>query len=165
MNHRPDDDKLHDFAHRALRELPPRRAPRSLEQRVLAEIERRAARPWWRKSFHDWPIAARAAFILVSSAGVKLAVMVGAWVMAGFETAEVKTAFSESVAWLHNVARIADALRGSGEILLRNIPPLWLYSGCILFAVAYVTLFGLGAAAIKALRAARIPASQPSASS
>ena len=39
-----DPEKLERAIHETLRALPPRRAPRTLEARVLAELERRAAR-------------------------------------------------------------------------------------------------------------------------
>ena len=150
----PDHDaKLERILHRALRDLPSRHAPRSLEQRVLAEIERRAALPWWRKSFAHWPLAARAGFILASAGFIKLALMLGVWVMAGFDGAQFKTAFAPQFAWFDNAVVVVNAIAGFFEILFRNIPPLWLYGSLIFFASMYVMLFGLGAAAYKALRA------------
>ena len=38
-------EKLERAIHQTLRALPPRRAPRSLEDRVFAELARRAALP------------------------------------------------------------------------------------------------------------------------
>ncbi len=44
MNPTPDnEEKMERLIHRTLRDLPPRRAPNSLERRVLAELDRRAA--------------------------------------------------------------------------------------------------------------------------
>jgi hypothetical protein len=137
----------------AIRDLPARRAPRSLEQRVLAEIARRAAMPWWRKSFAHWPIAARGVFIVVSAGMIKLALMFGVWVMAGFDTAQFKDAFAVQFTWLENGRAVINALGDFAAIMARNIPPLWLYVGLALFAAMYATLFGLGAAAYRALRA------------
>jgi hypothetical protein len=48
---------------------------------------------------------------------------------------------------------IVRAITGFIEIMLRNIPPLWLYGGLVFFASMYAALFGLGAAAYRALRA------------
>jgi len=42
-----------------LRALPLVRAPAALQARVLAELARRQALPWWRQSFRDWPMAAQ----------------------------------------------------------------------------------------------------------
>ena len=50
---------------------------------------------------------------------------------------------------------IINAITSFFDIMLRNIPPLWLYGGLALFAAMYATLFGLGAAAYKALHAQR----------
>src|SRR4051794_8580369 len=124
----PDHDaKLERLIHRTLRDLPSRHAPRSLEQRVLAEIERRAALPWWRKSFAHWPVAARAGFILVSAGFAKLAIMLGVWVMAGFDGAQFKEAFAPQFARLDSALLVVNAIGSSFDILFRNIPPLWLY--------------------------------------
>lgn len=52
MHPAPDpEEKLERLIHRTLRDLAPRRAPRTLEARVFAELERRAALPWWRQSY------------------------------------------------------------------------------------------------------------------
>ena len=61
---------------RALRDVSLRRAPATLEARVLCELRRRASLPWWRRSFSHWPVLARAGF------GVGSAVLM-AWVFAG----------------------------------------------------------------------------------
>lgn len=148
-------DKLERLIHRTLRELPPRRAPHTLEQRVLAEIERRAALPWWRKSFVHWPVAARAAFIVLSAGVVKLALLAGVWVMAGFDFAQFRDAFSTQVTWMENGLIVVRAIQDFFDIIVRNIPPLWLYGGLAIIGATYVALFGLGAAAYRTLYARR----------
>ena len=35
----------------------------ALESRVLGELARRAAQPWWRRNFGHWPTLARAGFV------------------------------------------------------------------------------------------------------
>lgn len=49
-----------------LRALPLVRAPAALQARVLAELARRQALPWWRQSFRDWPMAAQWAFAVLA---------------------------------------------------------------------------------------------------
>jgi hypothetical protein len=154
MNPSPDpEQKREQWTRQTLRDLPLRRAPRSLEQRVLAEIERRVALPWWRKSFSYWPMLARAAFVLFCAALARLALMSGVWMMAGFDPAQFRTAFAQPYAWLENGMAVVQAISGFCDIMLRSIPPLWIYSGLVIFAAMYATLFGLGAAAYKALQA------------
>lgn len=152
MNSPHNDDRLERLIHRTLRELPPRRAPRSLEARVLAEIQRRAALPWWRKSFAHWPVAARAAFIVLSIAGAAASVAALFWVSGGLSLQPVQDAFRVHFAWLDSVRTVFTAIINFFEIIARNVPVLWLY-GIVGFVTAtYFALFGLGAAAYRALR-------------
>lgn len=60
---------------RELRALPLRRAPDSLEDRVLSAIEARARLPWWHQSYSRWPVPAQRAFRVFSAsiAGVIIA--------------------------------------------------------------------------------------------
>lgn len=141
--------------HQTLQELPPRQAPRTLEQRVLAEIARRAALPWWRKSFVHWPAAARAVFLVICIGVVKLALMGGVWVMAGFDVAQFQDAFATQFTWMQSVIAVGHAIGGVFEIIGRNIPPLWLYGGLAFIAAMYAAFFGLGAAAYRAIQAHR----------
>jgi hypothetical protein len=154
MNPFPNhDEKLEQLVHRTLRDLPARRAPRSLGQRVLAEIERRAALPWWRKSFAHWPVAARAGFIVLCVGLVMLLLTLGVSLTAGFEAGQYQQAFAHEFAWMESGRAIVNALGDFLSIMGRNIPPLWLYGGLAFFAAMYAALFGLGAAAYKALYA------------
>jgi hypothetical protein len=152
----PDNNQeLERLVHQTLRELPPRRAPHSLEQRVLAEIERRLALPWWRKSFGHWPIVARAGFVVVSAGIVKLALLATVWVMAGFDPAQFREAFAAQLTWMENGLVVIRAIGDFFDIMLRTIPPLWLYGGLAFIGAMYVALFGLGAAAYRTLYARR----------
>jgi hypothetical protein len=154
MPSQPDREKEFErLIHHTLRDLPARSAPRSLEQRVLAEIARRAALPWWRQSFAHWPLAARAVFLVASVGIVKLVLMATVWIMAGFDTQQFRAAFASKVTWMENGLAVVQAVAGVFEIVFRNIPPLWLYGGGAIVATLYVALFGLGAAAYKALYA------------
>jgi len=151
-NPSPDhSDKLERVIHRTLRELPPRRAPRSLEDRVFAEIARRAALPWWHKSFVHWPVPARAALLVLLIGVVKVVLMGGVWIAAGFDAAQFRDAFAQQVSWMESGLAVVHAVTGFFDIMVRNIPPLWLYGGVAFLASLYVALFGLGAAAYKTL--------------
>jgi len=148
-----NDQRLERTIHRTLRELPARRAPRSLESRVLAELARLEALPWWRKSFVHWPLPARLLFLLLSVGLVGGVVVAGIWGGAGLEALPLRSLFAREFTWFDNAAAIYNAVRNFGEILLRNIPPLWLYGGLAFIAAMYAACFGLGAAAFKALHA------------
>jgi hypothetical protein len=148
-------EKLERLMHRTLRDLPPRRAPDSLEQRVRAEIERRAARPWWRKAFVHWPVAALAGFVALCTGIVIFAFMGGVRIMGGFDAAPFQESLAQPFSWMESGLAIVRAMTRFVEIILRNIPPLFLYGGLVFFAAMYAVLFGLGAAAYKALHGPR----------
>lgn len=160
MTPSPDNhEQLERLIHRTLRELPPRRAPRSLETRVMAELERRAALPWWRQNFAHWPVAARITFLVGSAGVVKLVLMAVVWAMAGYDNAQFADAFAPQFTVLHAVTNFAggfvNTFVNTCGAILRSIPPLWIYGGVALIAAMYAALFGLGAAAYRTLYAGR----------
>ncbi|MBI5382233.1 MAG: hypothetical protein HZA31_10070 [Opitutae bacterium] len=141
-----DDQKLEQFIHQALRSVPPRPAPRSLETRVLAAIAARQALPWWRQSFARWPLPARAAFLALALALVAAI----AWLsLAGSELA--LPAIREMLAPLAHLRVALEAVADIFALLFRSIPTLWLYSAAATVAALYAALFGLGATAYRTL--------------
>ncbi len=139
------------FVAGTLRNLPPRRAPLTLEFRVLAEIERRAALPWWRKSFGHWPVPAQAGFLVLSTALAAVIVLLGLRLTAGVDQGVFGSVLAQPLAWLEAGKTVVNAIGGFGDIVLRTIPPLWLYGSLAVVATLYLMLFGLGAAAYKTL--------------
>jgi hypothetical protein len=152
----PDHEKkLEQAIHQALRESPPRPAPSTLESRVQAEIARRSALPWWRRSFVAWPMAARIGFVVVIAGAVKGLLMATVWAMTEFDAAKFKAALAPGMRMLEASGAL---LRTGGETcaaVIGTIPPLWLYGGATVVVGLYVTLFGLGAAAYRTLYANR----------
>jgi hypothetical protein len=147
-------EELEQFIHRELRSLPPRRAPRSLEARVLAALEHQAVIPWYHKSWSYWPAAIRALFLALAT-GISGAIVAGFYLLAsGVDTTTVAAQAAKAGQQLgvltkayHVVAWIAEFSAG----LFNNIPALWLYGGLALVAALYATFFGLGAAAYRML--------------
>ena len=126
---------------RALRALPLRRAPPTLESRVLRELERRAALAWWRRSFAQWPLPARAGFLVTCAVLISAAFLGGAAVMATVR----------SLGWAREVGILLSSSANLADLLARSTPPAWLYGGLGVCAVLYVVLFGLGAALYRTL--------------
>jgi hypothetical protein len=143
-------EELEQRLHRALRDVPLHRAPDTLEDRVLAVLAARAARPWWQRSYSHWPVAARSVF-LVGSATVAALVIIAS--VAGLQQAG--SLIETPVAGVRD--QVAQA-RAAGSVLadlgrgwLPEIPSLWLYGVLGAAAAAYATLLGLGAAAYRLL--------------
>jgi hypothetical protein len=149
QDHKPDDP-LERWARQALRDLPARRAPGSLEARVMAEIERRAARAWWQLSFMEWPTAVRIAFVLGCTASGVAAARMFAWLSGGV---------SASVSELNSdLAPATASVRATASLvtsIAHQIPPGWVYGGAAVLVLLYVGLFGIGAIAYRTLYATR----------
>lgn len=151
MNKSSDpNDALEKLVADAVRDLPLRRAPRSLEARVLAEIERRSARSWWQSDFAQWPMAVRMLFIAACVAsGVALA-RAASWLFGGSSTA-----ISEVSSELTPAATSMKATVGALSLVAHSIPVHWIYGALIVMALMYATLFGIGAAAYRTLYPSR----------
>lgn len=146
-----DDQKLERLIHQTLRDLPPRRAPRGLEARVLAEIERRAALPWWRHSVAHWPIPARAACMVLLLAVAALVVMLGGWVTGGVELTNLRAELALHFPMLRALAGLGRTLADVGAMLVHSLPTLWLYGAAAIVGVLYLAFFGIGTLAYRTL--------------
>jgi hypothetical protein len=149
MNKHEAEQKLEQTLNRALSGLPLRRAPGTLEARVVSELTRRAALPWWRVSFANWPVGARVAFVLICAALVAATILGGASAYVGGNS--WNEALALVLSWVHPFLAVMSSAGGLAALFLRVIPPLWLYGGLGLGILLYVILFGLGAAAYRTL--------------
>jgi hypothetical protein len=113
--------KLEQLLHRTLRELPMRKAPPTLETRVLREIERLASPSPSNFSFMSWPLAIRVAFVLLC---IGMAYVI-TW----------------SMSW--SASKLMD--------VLSFIPSDWLVTLSAFAAAMYAALFALGAVAYRTL--------------
>ncbi|HZZ19554.1 MAG TPA: hypothetical protein VFE25_09300 [Opitutaceae bacterium] len=140
---------------RALRGLPNRKAPSGLEARVMAEISRRAALPWWRKSFAHWPSAIRVTFLGLSVVAATLLVagvvrFGGSTNLRGFSGA-----LENSRSWLFLGRDLMDSAKERASSLVASVPAIWLYAGIALVATSYATLAAFGAATYRVLTVER----------
>lgn len=139
----PDHRDPADPLHRALRGLPDVPAPATLEERVFAAFEARAARPWWRQPVTAWPAAARAGLVALC-----LAVATGLTLALPDDGATL-----EAGSWVTPYSSGWTALRALGQAVsatVASVPPdLFLgalAAGCLLAAV-----LGGGVAAYRSL--------------
>ncbi len=142
----PDFEKLEHLIDGQLRGLPDRAAPRSLETRVRAELARRAALPWWRRSYTQWPAALRYAFILLLAAGAAGLLLFSQSPV----TAQALSALALRFPWIAYLQSIGSNLWEAAGVVYDAIPPVWLYGAAAALAVSYAVLLGLGAAAYRA---------------
>jgi hypothetical protein len=149
MNNTESEQKLEQVLHQALKGLPPRRAPSTLESRVVNELTRRALLPWWRVSFANWPVGARVAFVLICAALVAATILGGVSAYLGDRSLNEVAALV--LGWVHPLLAVMSSAGGLVSLLVSVIPPLWLYGTLGLGILLYVTLFGLGAAAYRTL--------------
>jgi len=139
------------MVHTALRALPARRAPASLEARVQAALERRAMVPWWHQSWSHWPQWVRAGFLLLCGALAGALVFGGIYLQAGFDSAPVREALAPAAALVNRVLMLGHVFAGLGALMVRYIPTWFLYAIVAFVAGLYAMLFGLGAAAYRTL--------------
>ena len=144
---RNPQDELERQVTRALQGQPLRRAPSTLERRVLAQIESGAAAIGWRRGFAHWPVAARVVFFVASVGVVKVALLLAMWLATPLDSPAVSVQLPSQIAWLQTL------LVAIGSIA-RTVPSVWVHAGIALLAIMYVALFGIGASAYRMVRAA-----------
>jgi hypothetical protein len=144
-------EELEKFIHQQLRGLPARRAPLSLESRVMAAIEQRALIPWYHRSWSYWPSSVRVVFLFLATAVAGAAV---AGFYFGFNDVNTSAAIAQATQRFSLFTRLYHVGAWSVELavqLFNSIPTLWLYGGLVAVAALYATFFGLGAAAYRTL--------------
>jgi len=142
-------EQLEQLVHTALRSLPDRRAPASLETRVLAALERQAVIPWWHRSWNHWPQSVRVLFVAVCVGAAAVLMFAGLPVQAGLDSAQVQHTFGPALALVDSLVAAGHWLADLVDLLVRQIPAWWLYGAAAFVAGLYAMLFGLGAAAYR----------------
>jgi hypothetical protein len=146
---RGTEDELERLIGRTLHQLPLRRAPPALELRVLDELQRRVALPWWRHSIAHWPLAARAVFVVICICLAGAALLGDPRATTWLESLHVSAA--SWVPWAHEAVAVTGIV---GELLAlsaRSIPQVWLHEALTASALLYAAFFGLAAAAYRTL--------------
>jgi hypothetical protein len=138
----PDLDRLESLIHRTLRSLPDRPAPRTLEARVTAALDRQADLPWWRRSFSRWPQSARYGVFATAAASAALLVLFSR----GPFATRAFGALAEGFPWIVAAQSVGAGLLETGRSVATAIPPTWIYGAAILLTGCYALLIGLGAA-------------------
>lgn len=141
------DPKLESLLDAELKKLPPIAAPASLLPNVMSAIAARARLPWWQRAWWDWPLTAKAAFLLLALA------IVGAFSSGGVMLDEGVSNYSQQVVerfgpfaslW-ETVLTILNAVR---SVLEKIGQPLLLYAATFI-GLLYLTCLGLGTACVR----------------
>lgn len=143
------------LVHSALRSLPNRRAPATLEARVLAALEMRARIPWWHQSWSYWPQWVRAVFLVFCGSLAGVFVLGGLYIHAGFDATPVSNTLAPVASFIEQLRIVGRAGADVLAVVGRNIPMWWIYGAVAFVAALYAMLFGLGAAAYRTLWANR----------
>ncbi|HEY4299601.1 MAG TPA: hypothetical protein VGM73_01925 [Candidatus Didemnitutus sp.] len=149
-----NEKELEEFIHTTLRSLPDRRAPGTLEARVLALVEQRAGVAWYHRGWTYWPATVRVIFLALASSVAALAVVALYFAGQGVELSrvahEVGTRFPAAAEWY----AAGSWFVGFTNRIATNLPSLWVYGGLAAMAALYATFFGVGAAAYRAFHRA-----------
>jgi hypothetical protein len=150
---RDPEQRLEQLASELLRALPPLQAPPGLVARVLEELERRAALPWWRRSFAHWPAAARVVFAASCAMLIGASYDAARWLTAALQSASHAPQIAPWLLTWRALGHLAAALGDLAHAVSVIIPPYWLYGGAVLCIVLYLGLFGVTATAYRVLYA------------
>lgn len=147
----PNPDNLEKAVHETLRGLPGRKAPSTLESRVLAEITRRQSLPWWKRSWAFWPTPVRWTFLVFSAALCGLLIAAGAAVFDAGSAQRFGNFFAQPLSAFSAVLSALQAISHACRDIIRLIPPLWLYGALAAVSLLYSIVFLVGATAYRVL--------------
>ena len=147
----PDERQLEQLIGSVLRQQPLRRAPATLEARVLRELAAHAAQPGWKLGFSHWPRAARILCLPVGAALVPLSFLITSRLLSLWQSVQQSTPANAAQSGWRWLESLGQALQSLGNVLSRDIPQWWVYGGAGAALLMYAALFGLGAAAFRTL--------------
>ena len=137
---------LEQFIDTIVRRQPLRRAPPGFEARVLRLLAQQAARPWWLQGFSRWPKSAQLLFLPLAVGCVPLLFRAAGTLTALLQSARNSAPLGAAQSAAAAVGNLGHAAQTLGELVMREIPAIWIYSGVGFAALLYAALFGLGAA-------------------
>jgi len=111
----PEEDRLERLLGDTMHRLPARPAPHTLESRVLGELARRAAQPWWRRSFGHWPAFARVGLVAGCGVVIGITLLAGLWTRLAVDSLQATDVMAS---WLRHAAALAGAVGGLVASLL-----------------------------------------------
>jgi hypothetical protein len=144
----PDiDSKLESLIDAELKSLPPLTAPASLAPRVMALLAERARLPWWRRAWWEWPLTAKAAFLVI---GVVLAGAAGSGgIILDQGLVDYSQDFTSRLPLMTTLRDCVQTLSGALNLIWQKAgQPLLLYALAGVGAL-YIVCVGLGTACVR----------------
>jgi hypothetical protein len=146
--------RLERLVRTGLADQPLLQAPPSLKARVLAELARRAALPWWQRSLRHWPLGMKLAFIGAALLAGRLLLGGPAWPDASQAAAHLTTPGSP-FAGLQSLSgacfMMGALMQRVADVVLHQLPATWLYGGVGVLVMMYVMLAGIGVTVYRSL--------------
>lgn len=139
----PAEERLERLVGQVLRKQPLRRAPASLEARVLGEIAARARLPWWRRGIASWPAAVRVPVIAGCAICVPLVWIASLRLAARLVSVATHPGIAGPIATLRDDWRAIVSLATVSAHVVQAIPREWLLGGLVATATLYSALFAL----------------------
>lgn len=139
------DDKQADELDRELTRLPEFQAPASISANVLSSIRRWESRPWWQRSWFEWPAGLRYASI---------AMFVGALLGIHYfgSVAEAPAALQPALALVGAVEALSVATFTAFSNWASSVS-IWIWAAvAFMAAMAWMVCLGLGAVAYQLIR-------------
>ena len=136
------DEKLERLVSQVLRDQPLRRAPASLETRVLGQLAARSRLPWWRRGIATWPVSVRIPVIATCAVCVPAVWVLSLWLAAHLATV-ARSQMAGPVATIVGAGHTVSSLGTLTTHIVQSIPREWLLGGFVATATLYATLFAL----------------------
>lgn len=144
---RNHNDKLEAWADHALRQLPGRRAPAGLSARVLAEIQRREAAPWYSRPWLEWnPAAKLASAATLPALGYFVWGVALPWLKSALFAAPIAKEAAATYEAATAIGGAAAAVGRAGWLTVSQTNSTVLIGVAAVFAVAWFCTLGLGTA-------------------
>ena len=148
-------DPLHDFVHKALSDLPSRRAPRSLIDRVNAAIAMREALPWYARGWTAWPAPARILTVVAGVAAVAAFAWLGLLGTEFFSATPVREIATERAPMLSALGSAFITVLEGLKIAIERVAQPYLLAALIVMGAGYAACIGAGAGVYRLLHSHR----------
>lgn len=147
-NPQRNDERLAQWAHQMLGQLPDRRAPSALAPRILAAVAKQRSLPWYRLPWHRWPATHR-----ILSATLMGAAFVALWWFllpradtAGATAAQLAASQLDVFRPVTALGDLIAALGNAAILVLRGFNTWVIVTLVAAFALMWTATLGLGTA-------------------